>query len=142
MVWVPFLEKAPPSRFDEEAGHFLISTAVNFAAKNPYVFVGSLIAHAAWHLDVPRHDPRFSRWLEEIDRRVAVSRGGGGPLGITPTSTAASVTTPKRASESRKAFKAQSAHGFRKTKGVSARGKCPKGHYWSYKKKKCLKSKF
>jgi len=67
-----------------------------------------------------------------------ISRGGGGPSGTTPTSTAAS----KRASESRKTFKAQSAHGFRKPKGVSARGKCPKGHYWSYKKKKCLKSKF
>ena len=65
-------------------------------------------------------------------------RGVGGPSVTTPTSTAAS----KRPSESRKAVKAQSAHGFRKTKGVSARGKCPKGHYWSYKKKKCVKSKF
>ena len=69
------------------------------------------------------------------------SRGVGGPS-ESPTSTAASVTTPKRASESRKRFKAQSAHGFRKTKGVSARGKCPKGHYWSHKDKKCVKSKF
>jgi len=65
-------------------------------------------------------------------------RGVGGPSVTTPTSTAAS----KRPSESRKAVKAQSAHGFRKTKGVSARGKCPKGHYWSYKKKKCVKSKY
>ena len=65
-------------------------------------------------------------------------RGVGGPSGDTPTSTAAS----KRPSESRKAVKAQSAHGFRKTKGVSARGKCPKGHYWSYREKKCVKSKF
>lgn len=74
--------------------------------------------------------------LEKLQREIS-SRGVGGPS-VSPISTAAS----KRPSESRKAVKAQSAHGFRKTKGVSARGKCPKGHYWSYKQKKCLKSKF
>ena len=78
--------------------------------------------------------------LEKLQREIS-SRGVGGPS-ASPTSTAPSVTTPKRLPESRKAAKTQSAHGFRKTKGVSARGKCPKGHYWSYKKKKCVKSKF
>jgi hypothetical protein len=75
-----------------------------------------------------------------IDLSNIRSRGVGGPSDA-PTSTTAPVAS-KRTSESRKAFKAKSAHGFRKTKGVSARGKCPKGHYWSYKKKKCMKSKF
>jgi len=70
--------------------------------------------------------------LEKLDREI-ISRGGGGPSDSPISTTAAS----KRPSESRKAVKAKSAHGFRKTKGVSARG-----HYWSYKKKKCLKSKF
>ena len=65
-------------------------------------------------------------------------RGVGGPSVTFPISTAPS----ERPSESRKAVKAKSAHGFRKTKGVSARGKCPKGHYWSHKEKKCVKSKF
>ncbi len=83
-------------------------------------------------------------WWEHANRNdpiwqaLSSSRGGGGPSVTTPTSTTAS----KRSPESRKASKTNSAHGFRKTKGVSARGKCPKGHYWSYKKKKCLKSKF
>lgn len=66
------------------------------------------------------------------------SRGGGGPTETTLTSTKAS----KRAPEFRKETKTNSAHGFRRPKAVSARGKCPKGHYWSYKKKKCVKSKF
>ena len=48
----------------------------------------------------------------------------------------------KRQSESRKTGKTTSAHGRRKQTSVSARGKCPKGHYWSYKQKKCVKSKF
>ena len=74
--------------------------------------------------------------LQKLQGEIS-SRGVGGPS-VSPISTTAS----KRPSESRKAVKAKSAHGFRKTKGVSARGKCPKGHYWSYKKKKCVKSKF
>ena len=35
-----------------------------------------------------------------------------------------------------------SAHGFRSGKARTARGKCPKGHYWSYKLKKCVRSKY
>jgi hypothetical protein len=83
-------------------------------------------------------DP-FTRVM--IDSARISSRGVGGPSD-SPISTNSPVAASKRPSESRKAVKAQSAHGFRKTKGVSARGKCPKGHYWSYKEKKCVKSKF
>ena len=77
--------------------------------------------------------------LHEAGHWAWDSIGFGAPSGSSPTRT---TTASKRPSESRKAVKTQSAHGFRKTKGVSARGKCPKGHYWSYKKKKCVKSKF
>ena len=77
--------------------------------------------------------------LHEAGHWAWDSIGFGAPSGSSPTRT---TTASKRPSESRKAVKAQSAHGFRKTKGVSARGKCPKGHYWSYKKKTCVKSKF
>ena len=61
----------------------------------------------------------------------------GAPLTSSPSSTAVSGRA-----ESRKPAKTQSAHGFRPGKAPAARGKCPKGHYWSYKKKKCVKSKF
>lgn len=77
--------------------------------------------------------------LHEAGHWAWDSIGFGAPSGSSPTRT---TTASKRTPESRKAFKAKSAHGFRKTKGVSARGKCPKGHYWSHKDKKCVKSKF
>ena len=69
---------------------------------------------------------------------LARSKGVGGPSGISPTSTAAS----KRPPETVRSVKAKSARVRRTPKGVSARGKCPEGHYWSYKKKTCVKSKF
>lgn len=96
---------------------------------------------AQWAVDTAVNVFVGYRYATDPFTRVVVdatrSSGVGGPTD-SPTSTTASKRTP----ESRKVFKAKSAHGFRKTKGVSARGKCPKGHYWSYKKKKCVKSKF
>ena len=77
--------------------------------------------------------------LHEAGHWAWDSLGLGAPSGSSPTRT---TTASKRPSEFRKAVKAKSAHGFRKTKGVSARGKCPKGHYWSYKEKKCVKSRW
>ena len=67
------------------------------------------------------------------------SRGSGGPSMAAPTS-----TEPSKRSESGRTSSAKgySAHGFSSGKAPTARGKCPKGHYWSYKKKKCVKSKF
>ena len=108
-------------RIKEEGPHTLVSTAIGLVARNPYVSAGVFAVHGIYHFTEPYRN----------------SRGVGGPS-VSPTSTTAS----KRSPESRKASKTNSAHGFRKTKGVSARGKCPKGHYWSYKKKKCVKSKF
>lgn len=52
---------------------------------------------------------------------------------------------PKKASlaaSERVGRRPSSAHGRRKRTSVSTRGKCPKGHYWSYKHKKCVRSKF
>ena len=109
-------------KIKHDASHMLVSTAIGLGARNPHVSVATLVVHGLFH-------------FTESHR---TSRGVGGPSDLPISTTAAS----KRPSESRKAVKAKSAHGFRKTKGVSARGKCPKGHYWSYKKKKCVKSKF
>lgn len=86
-------------------------------------------AVGSWWQHANRNDPIW---------QALTSRGGGGPS-VSPQPP---PIASKRSPESRKASKTNSAHGFRKPKAVSARGKCPKGHYWSYKKKKCLKSKF
>ncbi len=68
-----------------------------------------------------------------------LSRGSGGPSVAAPTSTDLSKRSESGRTSSAKGY---SAHGFSSTKASTARGKCPKGHYWSYKKKKCVKSKF
>ena len=105
----------------DDLPHMAVSLTLGLILRNPYVSLGVLAVHGIFHLTEPYRD----------------SRGVGGPSGTTPISTAS-----KRTSEFRKTFKAKSAHGFRKPKAVSARGKCPKGHYWSYKHKKCVKTKF
>ena len=69
----------------------------------------------------------------------AHSRGVGGPSGTPPTS-----TVPSKASSGRAMAQAKKSGGPRQVsqRGGRARGKCPKGHYWSFKQKKCVKSKF
>ena len=74
--------------------------------------------------------------LHEAGHWAWDSSGLRAPFGSSPTRT---TTASKRTSESRKRFKAKRAHSSGKAR---ARGKCPKGHYWSYREKKCVKSKF
>jgi len=69
------------------------------------------------------------------------SRGVGGP-------SAQTISPPTSSGNSRQAR--ASAQGGKPGAPARAskrgsrprRGSCPKGHYWSYKEKKCLKSKF
>ena len=72
----------------------------------------------------------YSGFLEFQSRfRVAeLSRGGGGP----------SVQSQLPPSSSKPSRQARAS-----AQGSSLRRKsCPKGHYWSYKEKKCVNSKF
>ena len=71
--------------------------------------------------------------IEKLDREFISPRGGGGPSGTTPTSTTASGSNGRTARTNTKASWKP---------GGKGRTPCPKGHYWSYKKKKCVKSKF
>ena len=69
------------------------------------------------------------------------SRGGGGP---------AELTQPPPSSSEKSRQDRASAQGGKSgaparasTRGSRPRrNSCPKGHYWSYKEKKCMKSKF
>ncbi len=63
----------------------------------------------------------------------------GAPLAASPTRTTKKASP---AASERVGGRPSSAHGRRKQTSVSARGKCPKGHYWSYKLKKCVPSNF
>jgi len=108
----------------EEAPHFVVSSSVNLVMRNPYVFAASLLVHGLYH------------GYEEL-----TSRGGGGP-------SAQSQPPPSSSKDSRQAR--ASAQGGKtgaparaSTRGSRPRRKsCPKGHYWSYKHKKCLRSKY
>ncbi len=105
-----------------EPRHLALSMATNAIARNPYVFVASLALHSGYHI------------YHQFD-----SRGGDGPSGSTPTSIVPSKRRQGRASaEPGKYGRPPST----RKESRARRKACPKGHYWSYKKKKCLKSKF
>jgi len=88
-----------------------------------------------------RNDPLWNYWKSDPIFYKNNSRGGGGP-------SAQSQPPPTSSKKSRQAR--ASAQGGKSgaparasTQGSRPRRKeCPKGHYWSYKEKKCLKSKF
>ena len=61
----------------------------------------------------------------------------GAPLAASPTRTTPVISGGRR--ESRKSRRASSASRSDRSRRAH---KCPKGHYWSYKHKKCVKSKF
>ena len=67
------------------------------------------------------------------------SRRLGAPVAASPSRTA--IQAPPAAFE-RVGGRPSSAHGFRSGKARTARGKCPKGHYWSYKLNRCVRSKY
>ena len=70
----------------------------------------------------------------------------GAPMAASPNRTAQKASRPRRGTnESSRTSSAvgHSAHGRRQRTSVAARSsKCPKGHYWSFKEKKCVRSKF
>ena len=83
----------------------------------------------------------YAGLMEHQAKYHVSSRGGGGP----------SVQTQSPPSSSKKSRQARaSAQGGKSgaparasTRGSRPRrNSCPKGHYWSYKEKKCMKSKF
>ena len=83
----------------------------------------------------------YAGLMEHQAKYHVSSRGGGGP----------SVQTQSPPSSSKKSRQARaSAQGGKSgaparasTRGSRPRRKsCPKGHYWSYKHKKCMRSKY
>lgn len=70
-------------------------------------------------------------------RSVPISQRLGAPLAASPTRTTLLQSGGKREAPSQKG--SQRASGDAKHRRAH---KCPNGHYWSYKHKKCVKSKF
>jgi len=74
-------------------------------------------------------------------QEFVASRGGGGPSALTqpPPSSSKDSRQDRASAQGGKS----GAPARASTRGSRPRRKsCPKGHYWSYKEKKCLKSKF
>jgi len=69
------------------------------------------------------------------------SRGGGGPSVQSQIPLTSSSTSPQARASAQGGKSGAPARAS--TRGSrSGRKSCPKGHYWSYREKKCVKSKF
>jgi hypothetical protein len=102
---------------------------------------------AQWAVDTAVNVFVGYRYATDPFTRVVVdatrSRGVGGPSDI-PTSTTA-PGGKGRTARTAPGGKGRTARTNTKASwkpGGKGRTPCPKGHYWSYKKKKCVKSKF
>ena len=88
-----------------------------------------------------RNDPLWNYWMSDPLFDKNNSRGGGGPSALTQP-------PPSSSKDSRQA-RASAQGGKSEGPGRASyqgnrhrRKSCPKGHYWSFKHKKCVKSKF
>ena len=112
-----------------ELGHFLASGTVSLVTKNP--FAGMAVHAVVWHS--PLSDLFYGK--------EANSRGGGGPSAQTQSPPSASKDSPQaraRAQGGNTGGPARASQQGSRTRRKS----CPKGQYWSFKQKKCVKSKF
>jgi len=107
--------------------------------KDDVVFLGST-SLIMWDT-ANRNDPLWNYWKSDPIFHKNNSRGGGGPSAQSqppPTSSKGSRQARASAQGGKTGAPARAS-----TQGSRPRRKeCPKGHYWSYKEKKCLKSKF
>ena len=101
----------------EEAPHILATVAVNLAARNPYVWGGTVIVHAGYHL--------YSKYLSGSSSESYQQNGG--PEG------AETRPVDYRPGAARSVFRT----GGRRS-GSKPRRKCPPGHYWSKKHGRCI----
>jgi len=116
---------------EEEIPHYLVSGIVSAVARNPLV---GWQLHLAFHLAEDWQSP-------SVHQIIIDSRGGGGPSALTQS--------PPSSSKGSRQARASAQGGKSGGPGrVSYQGSrprresCPKGHYWSFKHKKCVKSKF
>ena len=111
----------------DEWPHFLVSGLITVITKNP-------LYGAAFHAGL--HSEGISGpWYPD-------SGGLGAPAGSTPTAPSISSQSSRQGRESSEPGKHGVSRQSSQRRDRVRRKKCPKGHYWSYKKKKCVKSKF
>ena len=125
---IMYLESGSWDRALEEVPHFIASAGISLVFGNPLV---GLAFHSGMHnfgFDTSMYE-RFP------------SRRGDGP----PALTQFPSSPPKIRRQARASAQGGKSGGPGRAsyQGSRHRGKsCPKGHYWSFKQKKCVKSKF
>ncbi len=114
----------------EEIPHFVVSGLITVLTKNP-------LYGAAFHAGL--HAPGI-----DLIRGVESDSGGlGAPAGSTPTAPSTSLQgTRRQGRESSEPGKHGVSRQSSQRRDRARRKSCPKGHYWSYKERKCVKSKF
>ena len=103
-----------------EQKHLLVSAVVGIAARNPYVFVASGLAHAGYHL--------LSKYLDSGSSSETYQQNGGPET--------KSTYKPSGRSPSLGARSVSSAHGGRRS-GSKPRKRCPTGFRWNGRR--CVK---
>ena len=120
---------------EDELPHYLVSAAVSAASGNP--LVGAYL-HLYYHYP---HITNPTKIASDVVRNIRDSRGGGGPSALTqspPSSSKGSRQARASAQGGKSGAPARAS-----TQGSRPRREsCPKGHYWSFKHGKCMKSKY
>ena len=84
----------------------------------------------------------YAGLMEHQAKYHVSSRGGGGPSALTQSPPSPSSKDSRQARAAAQGGKS-GAPARASTQGSRPRRKsCPKGHYWSFREKKCVKSKF
>ena len=122
--WRRYKEEGSWARVQDEFPHFVASGAVSVLFGNP-------AAGFAFHTGLHAHS--YPNYVEP-------SRRGGGPSALTQSP----PSSPRRPQVRGSPQDGKSGAPARASKRGSRPGRksCPKGHYWSYTEKKCVKSKF
>jgi len=104
------------------------------------VFLFGNASIVAWEA-ANRNDPVWKLVTGRTDKSLSHSRGGGGPSAQSQPPPSSSEFSPQ-ARASAQGGKAGVPARASQRGSRPGRKSCPKGHYWSYKEKKCLKSKY
>ena len=116
---------------EDEWIHLLASGTISVATKNP-------LAGLFFHLGIHLRDRILG-----LDGEGNGSIGIGAPSGSTPTAPSTSLQgTRRQGRESSEPGKHGVSRQSSQRRDRARRKSCPKGHYWSYKERKCVKSKF
>jgi len=115
---------------EDEWIHLLVSGTISAVTKNPLAGLG---VHLGLHLG-----DRILGFEGEGNGSIGI----GAPSGSTPTAPSISSKSSRQGRASAEPGKHGVSRQSSQRRDRARRKSCPKGHYWSFKDRKCVKSKF